>query len=224
MAGLLLDEIFSRDVDTVYSDIVRLIEIDGQLCASVYDVKAVIIHDRNHTQWWQRALKKWPGMVYKLARPAGARHKTPVMDHPNMTQLMHRAITDRQVSFARKQCMLIGFEQASEQDCPRYIQARAEDDIHGDILKALGDKLCIDIHFTVGPYRVDMYVHELNVVVECDENDHSSYDTESEMARQEFITKELGCRWVRYNPYAVDFDVFAIISQILNSATIVNTF
>jgi hypothetical protein len=34
---------FSRMFDTVYS-IVRLIEIDGQLCASVYDVKAVIIH------------------------------------------------------------------------------------------------------------------------------------------------------------------------------------
>jgi hypothetical protein len=35
-----------------------------------------------------------------------------------------------------------------------------------------------------------MYI-ELNVVVECDEGDHITYDTESEMARQEFITKEL---------------------------------
>jgi hypothetical protein len=45
--------------------------------------------------------------------------------------------------------MLIGFEQASEQDRPR-LSSWANEDIHGDILKALGDKLCIDIHSMVG--------------------------------------------------------------------------
>jgi hypothetical protein len=39
----------------------------------------------------------------------------------------------------------------------------------------------------------------------------------------EYITGELGCRWVRYNPYAADFDIFDIIRRILDSAIITRT-
>lgn len=141
------------------------------------------------------------------------------MPHSEMARLMHSSIARLDGSIARKQAMLVGFDPSHVSNTV-YIRTRLENDIHADIVEALGERLCIEVQFKVGRYRVDMYVRELNVVVECDENDHNAYNADAEKARQDYISGELGCRWVRYNPYAADFTTVAIIRRILSSLVI----
>lgn len=39
-------------------------------------------------------------------------------------------------------------------------------------------------------YRLDMYIKELDIVIEYDENSHSNYDKEKEFEREEYIKKK----------------------------------
>lgn len=45
--------------------------------------------------------------------------------------------------------------------------------------------------------RIDLYIEDLNIAIEYDENDHLHYDEWSHEIRQECIEKELGCRFIR---------------------------
>jgi len=62
-------------------------------------------------------------------------------------------------------------------------------------------------------YRIDAYMPEYNIAIECDEN-HHALNTKQDLARQANITEELGCRWVRFQPDNPDFDIFETIGAI----------
>lgn len=51
--------------------------------------------------------------------------------------------------------------------------------------------------YNVLNYRVDLYIKELNVTIEFDENNHDSYTYEQHEGRQREIEKELGCKFIR---------------------------
>ena len=42
---------------------------------------------------------------------------------------------------------------------------------------------------TVGMYRIDLYIVDLNIAIECDESGHSGYDDEREIQRTGYIEK-----------------------------------
>ncbi|DBA82355.1 TPA: hypothetical protein ACH3X2_000612 [Trebouxia sp. C0005] len=69
--------------------------------------------------------------------------------------------------------------------------------------------------FAVGDFRIDLYFVDQKIAVECDENGHRGRDLGAEIARQQFITKQLDCKWVRFNPDAKDFSIFAVINNIM---------
>jgi very-short-patch-repair endonuclease len=69
--------------------------------------------------------------------------------------------------------------------------------------------------FFISGYRIDLYFPDYRIAVECDEYGHSSYDTERELARQDTITKLLGCQFIRFNPHDVDFNIGNVINQIM---------
>ena len=48
-----------------------------------------------------------------------------------------------------------------------------------------------------GNYRIDLYIPELNVAIEYDENGHKHYTYEQQELRQKLIEEELGCRFIR---------------------------
>lgn len=48
-----------------------------------------------------------------------------------------------------------------------------------------------------GDYRIDLYIPELNVAIEYDENSHKHYTYEQQEIRQQLIEEELGCRFIR---------------------------
>jgi hypothetical protein len=69
--------------------------------------------------------------------------------------------------------------------------------------------------FNLGEYRIDLYIPELNVCVECDEDNHVSYDSGNEMKRYNFIRKHLGCEIIRFDPYATNFSVCDVIRTLI---------
>ena len=46
-------------------------------------------------------------------------------------------------------------------------------------------------------YKIDLYIEDLKVAVEYDENNHSNYSYESQEGRQKEIEEDLGCRFIR---------------------------
>jgi len=85
----------------------------------------------------------------------------------------------------------------------------------GAIMKAFkGEKMIMQ--YSVLKYRVDLYFPEYNLLVECDELGHSDRDPKKEKKRYERITKELNCKWLRFNPDDKDFNIFDTINQIFN--------
>jgi very-short-patch-repair endonuclease len=68
--------------------------------------------------------------------------------------------------------------------------------------------------FGVGEYHIDVLFAEYNIAVECDEKDHPWYDKVKDAARSAYIDEAIGCKWVRFNPDAKDFDILDVINRI----------
>ena len=73
-------------------------------------------------------------------------------------------------------------------------------------------------------FKVDMYFCDMvffaqpglkqALVLECDEKGHRGYDVVREKERTCYITDMLDCRWLRYDPFQTDFDIFKLCSQV----------
>lgn len=69
--------------------------------------------------------------------------------------------------------------------------------------------------FNLGDYRIDLYFPDLRIAIECDENNHSAYDTTQEMKRHCFIREQLQCELIRYDPFAPNFSACDVIRMIV---------
>ena len=93
------------------------------------------------------------------------------------------------------------------------IYTRVEASHIGNIRKAFKDILSID-EYAVGKYNVDLYFPSLNLVIECDQNNHNHYNRQTEKERENYIKDKLGCTFIRFNPDEPGFMVGDIIYQI----------
>ena len=75
-----------------------------------------------------------------------------------------------------------------------------------------GEKM--ERQFKIGNYRIDLYLPEHKIAVECDEFDHIGRDINYEIFRQKFIEEQLQCTFVRYNPDDKDFDMALVLNKI----------
>ena len=64
-----------------------------------------------------------------------------------------------------------------------------------DVLEPFG--FTISRQYPVLRYRIDAYIHDLNIAIEYDENGHAGYSHESHELRQEKIEEYLGCEFIR---------------------------
>lgn len=64
-----------------------------------------------------------------------------------------------------------------------------------DVLEPFGFTISRQYH--VLKYRIDAYIHELNIAIEYDENGHAGYSYESHELRQKEIENHLGCEFIR---------------------------
>lgn len=79
-----------------------------------------------------------------------------------------------------------------------YITSRKEIeflDMLEEVLKPFGYKTIRQ--YSVLDYRVDLYIEDLNIAVEYDEDNHNNYSYEQHEWRQVLIEKELGCKFIR---------------------------
>ena len=88
-----------------------------------------------------------------------------------------------------------------------------ESETLGAIIKAFKGEM-IEEQYTVLDYRLDLYFPIHNLVIGCDEFNHKDRCPINEKERYDRITKELNCKWIRFDPDDKDFNIFDVINRI----------
>lgn len=91
---------------------------------------------------------------------------------------------------------------------------KKEQDCIGSLLKAFSHKKP-KTQYVVGKYRIDLYFKEQKLAIECDEFNHKYRNKEYENTRENFIKKELNCKFIRFNPDDKNFCIFKLINKIM---------
>lgn len=69
--------------------------------------------------------------------------------------------------------------------------------------------------YRVNNYKIDLYFPNKRLAIECDEEFHRKTSCIAEdVIREESIKSQLNCTFIRYQPYAKDFDMFALLNKI----------
>jgi very-short-patch-repair endonuclease len=206
-------EPFTMFVQTMPTDILekcRTVCLNGVDMYSVYDALGAaygLESTRNCTKIFTRLQKRYelPRVMYKFA---GRRQRdTPIASAAQCMDIIRLSFAGSRIPLDERREIL--------QD-PEYIpvQTYSEVEIHSNVAKALRHT-CVVMQHSVGPYRVDMYLPEYRIAVECDEYGHPAYNQEDDATRQAYITEALQCTWIRYDPYDADFDIFKLIGDIV---------
>ena len=77
------------------------------------------------------------------------------------------------------------------------------------IFKAFSGENIILQH-VIGPYRIDMYMPDYAIAIECDE-DHHTQRNQEDGERQQYIENVTGATFVRYRP---DDDIIGVINKV----------
>ena len=86
--------------------------------------------------------------------------------------------------------------------------------IETDTIKCISDAFNDEnmiLQHNVDKYYIDLYFPGYKLAIECDEH---HYDIIGDTEREEFIKNKLDCKFIRYKPYAKDFNIFILINQI----------
>ena len=70
--------------------------------------------------------------------------------------------------------------------------------------------------FIIDNYRIDLYIEDLNLAIECDEHNHKDRNTEDEINRQKYIEDTLSCQFIRFNPDDKNFKISKLMNDILS--------
>ena len=83
-----------------------------------------------------------------------------------------------------------------------------------DVLEPFGFE--VSRQYSVLSYRLDAYIHDLNLAIEYDENDHCSYSYNAHELRQQEIEEHLGCSFVRVSDKKTNaYNVGVVLKKIL---------
>ena len=85
----------------------------------------------------------------------------------------------------------------------------------GNIIQAFNGESFLLQH-TVGKYKIDLYMPDYKLAIECDEYGHSDRNKEYEQTRENYIKNKLECVFIRFNPDAPDFNIFNVINKMYN--------
>jgi len=70
--------------------------------------------------------------------------------------------------------------------------------------------------YSVKTFKIDLYMPEHNLAIECDEFDHYHRNADYEKNRERKIRYELGCNFFRFNPDEQNFNIYRVIANISN--------
>ena len=186
-------------------DILRMLGIHHN------DKKRITIYkstNRNHavemcipTHRWDPELKK--------SIPLKTKKQTPCADVEHTLRFMSYCVHRSSYPHQQTEEITEKFEHIHKSE----ITPLTEKEIVRQIRSALPWMCCPQ--FAIGPYRIDMYIPRFKIAVECDEFDHVQYNKIDEETRQNFISYQLGCSWVRFDPYTENFSVLNVVREIL---------
>ena len=95
-----------------------------------------------------------------------------------------------------------------------------------DTINSISNSLnCHSImQYSVDKYRIDLYIPDFKLAIECDEGNHKYKDIDYETERELYITKKLNCIFIRYDPYDKNFDIFNFIKNINKQISIIKEY
>jgi very-short-patch-repair endonuclease len=67
----------------------------------------------------------------------------------------------------------------------------------------------------VKKYRIDLYIIDKKIAIECDEFNHHNRNSILETTRQKEIEDELHCKFIRFNPDDPNFKLSKLVSDII---------
>jgi hypothetical protein len=67
---------------------------------------------------------------------------------------------------------------------------------------------------TINRYRIDLYLQNKKLAVECDERGHEDENLDKRDNREQAIKNELGCRFLRFDAHEPDFKLGKVIKVI----------
>ena len=88
-----------------------------------------------------------------------------------------------------------------------------EESVTIKIIKVFSNEKILLQHSVLN-YQIDLYFSEHKLAIEVDEKGHTDRDEKKENEREEKIKKELGCKFIRINPDAENYDIFVKIGKI----------
>ncbi len=66
-------------------------------------------------------------------------------------------------------------------------------------MKAVDGFTTCEKQYSCNSYKIDLFFPELKLAFECDEN-HHNYNQKKDMIREEKISDNLTCKFIRFNP------------------------
>jgi very-short-patch-repair endonuclease len=166
---------------------------------SVYDV-VKFCGKQNPRDAWNDLKKKYPEVVGKTEThkfPGRGQQETPIADRYVMTEILE----------------ILRCSPTQESITSNKFYPKTEDQIISVLKKAFHDcEPCPQ--FYCNGYRIDLYLAKYRIAIECDESSHSAYCKTKESTREKIIKSALGCSFVRFDPYAKDFNLGDVIANI----------
>ncbi len=183
---------------------------------SVLDLIRVITGNANPYKTWLDIRKKYPEAAAKCRLfkfPGQGQRKGPVASRSSAKWIARKVLCCTRMPLAqkRKRMEIFGCDQ---EDIELEMKMFTEEEIMEELGKAFA--ACGPLkQFQIGKYRIDMYLSKPKIAIECDEHGHSRYDQLGEMQRQAFIEEQLGCTFVRFDPYAPGFSIAQPIGEVV---------
>ncbi len=187
---------------------------------SVVDIITAITEMKNPHSWLSRQ-----SLSFETHKFDGSgQRETPVIPICDIYKLVKLIIANCKLSRLQINCWCVKLG-CDHSDLIAYKKTPVELDTLDIIKAAFKNYTCIK-QFTIDKYRIDLYIQEINVAIECDEYGHRHYNNQTEDSRRTVIESALNCTWVRYNPHQLSFNIGNVIyeiQQIANSRCMVNT-
>lgn len=101
-----------------------------------------------------------------------------------------------------------------------YLITSKEQDTLETVIKAFEGLVDYKTQYSVGRYRIDLYIPEFKIAVECDEYNHKDRNRKKEIKREDFIKRKLNCKFIRFSPDDPNFNIGEIINEIFREVLI----
>ena len=185
---------------------------------AVYDVIGVITGNVNPRDTWKTITQMYPAIQTEISTfkfPGRGQRPTPVVPYASAKWIARKVLCVSKMPLTQKRKRMEMFD-CDQEDIELEMKMITEE----EILEKLGEAFaaCGPLkQFRIGDYRIDMYLTKPKMAIECDEHGHSRYNQLGETHRQAFIEEQLGCTFVRFDPYAPAFSITQPIGEVVQN-------